>query len=157
MVSTPTGAGVVTTGDVPFHALAVKDVLEALATDDRGLSPAEVERRRAEVGPNRLPPAPKDNVLVRFSRHFRDVLIVVLLVAAGVTALLRHWVDASVILGVVIINAAIGFVQEGKAESALEGIRRMLSPHAHVRRDGEWLDVDAGDLVPGDIVRLRSG
>jgi magnesium-transporting ATPase (P-type) len=81
----------------------------------------------------------------------------VLLTAALVTALLQHWLDTGVILGVVLINAAIGFVQEGKAEDALQAIRSMLSPHAMVRRDGRLVTVDAADLVPGDLVQLQSG
>ncbi len=85
------------------------------------------------------------------------MLIYVLLGAAAITALLGHWIDTGVILGVVVINAIIGFIQEGKAEQALEGIRKMLSLHAQVCRDGRWNAIDADTLVPGDIVRLRSG
>jgi magnesium-transporting ATPase (P-type) len=90
-------------------------------------------------------------------QHFHDLLIYILIAAAAVTAVLGHWVDTGVILAVVIINAIIGFIQEGKAEQALEGIRKMLSLHAHTRRDGEWVELEADDLVPGDLVRLRSG
>ena len=77
--------------------------------------------------------------------------------AAGVTAALGHWVDTGVILGVVVINAIIGVFQEGKAEQALAGIRKMLSVHAQARRGGDWAEIAADELVPGDIVRLRSG
>jgi magnesium-transporting ATPase (P-type) len=76
---------------------------------------------------------------------------------AVITAALNHWVDTGVILAVVIVNAIIGFIQEGKAEQALAGIRKMLSLHAHAQRDGEWDEIEADDLVPGDLVRLRSG
>jgi magnesium-transporting ATPase (P-type) len=139
------------------HALPADDVLAQLASTREGLTEVEVEHRLQAVGPNRLPPAEKDGLLKRFFKHFNDALIYVLLVAAAITALLAHWVDTGVILGVVVLNAIIGFIQEGKAEQALEGIRRMLSLHAHVRRDGEWSEVEAETLVPGDIVRLRSG
>ncbi|MCK6376688.1 MAG: HAD-IC family P-type ATPase, partial [Zoogloea sp.] len=88
---------------------------------------------------------------------FNDVLIYVLLGAAAITASLGHWIDTGVILGVVVINAIIGFIQEGKAEEALAGIRKMLSLRAEACRDGHWSAVDADGLVPGDIVRLRSG
>jgi magnesium-transporting ATPase (P-type) len=84
-------------------------------------------------------------------------LIYILLVAVVVTALLRYWIDSGVILGVVVINAMIGFVQEGKAEQALQGLRKLLSLDAQVRRDGRWARVGAEDLVPGDVVRLQTG
>jgi len=122
-----------------------------------GLTEAEATRRLAEGGPNRLPTPVRDGFLKRFARHFRDVLILILIAAAGITALLGHWIDTGVILGVVVINAIIGFIQEGKAEAALAGIRRMLSAHAQVRRDSQWQQIDAERLVPGDIVRLKSG
>ena len=139
------------------HALTTDAALAALASDACGLSDAEAARRLDEVGPNRLPEPPRDGALKRFFKHFNDVLIYVLLGAAAITALLGHWIDTGVILGVVVINAIIGFIQEGKAEQALEGIRKMLSLHAQVCRDGRWNAIDADTLVPGDIVRLRSG
>ncbi len=139
------------------HALAADEVLKRLSAARDGLSSAEAARRLAEVGPNRLPQPPKDGLLKRFFKHFHDILIYILIAAAGITAVLGHWIDTGVILGVVVINAIIGFIQEGKAEEALEGIRKMLSVHAHARRDGQWTEVEADGLVPGDIVRLRSG
>jgi magnesium-transporting ATPase (P-type) len=105
----------------------------------------------------RPPDTQKEGVPKRFFKHFHDLLVYILLAAAVVTMGLGHWVDTGVILVVVLINAIIGFIQEGKAEQALEGIRRMLSLHALARRDGQWVEIEADDLVPGDIVRLRSG
>ena len=131
--------------------------MRQLSAGKDGLSFDEAERRLADVGPNRLPAPPKDGPLKRFFKHFHDVLIYILIAAAGITALLAHWIDTGVILGVVIINAIAGFIQEGKAEKALEGIRKMLSLNAQVRRDGQWGEVEADTLVPGDIVRLGSG
>ncbi|HSL75127.1 MAG TPA: cation-transporting P-type ATPase [Ilumatobacteraceae bacterium] len=139
------------------HAVPTDDVLRDLGADRDGLSAAEAAQRLEQEGPNRLPDAERERLVVRILRHFHDVLIYILLVAAAVTAVLGHWIDSFVILGVVVINAAIGFVQEGKAEEALEGIRKMLSLDAQVRRDGHWTHVDAEQLVPGDVVRLRSG
>ncbi|MDX9884295.1 cation-transporting P-type ATPase [Thauera sp.] len=139
------------------HGLGADEVMARLSSDSAGLSAAEAERRLAELGPNRLPTPPKEGLLKRFFKHFNDVLIYVLLAAATITAVLGHWIDTGVILGVVVINAIIGFIQEGKAEQALEGIRKMLSLRAHARREGQWSEVDADGLVPGDIVRLRSG
>ncbi len=141
----------------PAHTLTAAEVLERLVTSAEGLSRDEANRRLASHGRNRLPAPPRESLLKRFFKHFHDMLIYVLIAAALVTALLGHWVDTGVIFGVVIVNAIIGFIQEGKAEQALEGIRKMLSRHAQARRDGEWLELEADALVPGDIVRLRSG
>ncbi|SKC59911.1 HAD-IC family P-type ATPase [Krasilnikoviella flava] len=133
------------------------EVLAALRTDDGGLSAADAAARLAEVGPNRLPPPEKDPLWKRVLVHFDDVLIYILLVSAVLKAILGDWVDFTVILLVAVVNAAIGFIQEGRAESALDGIRQMLSVHAEARRDGAWAKVDADDVVPGDVVRVRSG
>jgi len=134
-----------------------QEVLAALRTDDGGLSAADAAARLAEVGPNRLPPPEKDPWWKRVLVHFDDVLIYILLVSAVLKAILGDWVDFTVILLVAVVNAAIGLVQEGRAESALDGIRQMLSVHAEARRDGAWATVDADDVVPGDVVRVRSG
>ena len=139
------------------HALAVDEALRQLSVERTGLAVGEAERRLADIGPNRLPAPAKEGLLKRFFKHFHDLLIYILIAAAGITAALGHWIDTAVILGVVVVNAIIGFIQEGKAEEALEGIRKMLSLNAQTRRDGHWAEVDAGTLVPGDIVRLRSG
>ena len=139
------------------HTLDTDDVLRRLESTADGLGTDETQRRLNLIGPNRLPDPRKANPVVRFLRHFNDVLIYVLLGAAAVTALLGYWIDTAVILGVVVINTIIGFVQEGKAEQALAGIRQMLSAAAHVRRDGAWQDITAEEVVPGDIVRLRAG
>jgi magnesium-transporting ATPase (P-type) len=139
------------------HALPANEVLQALDGRVDGLSADEAARRLQVVGPNRLPAPPKEGLLKRFFKHFHDLLIYILVAAAVITAALGHWIDTGVILAVVVINGVIGFIQEGKAEQALEGIRRMLSLHAHARRDGEWVEIEADDLVPGDLVRLRSG
>lgn len=147
---------------IPFdcldpHAREYDAVAADLNSSADGLTADEAAQRLTAIGPNRLPCLPGPGLLRRFFKHFNDPLIYVLLAAAAITALLGHWVDTGVILGVVTINAIIGFIQEGKAEKALEGIRKMLSLHADVLRDTVWTSVDAGDIVPGDIVRLRSG
>jgi magnesium-transporting ATPase (P-type) len=140
-----------------WHDLTAEEALERLDAGHEGLSPEEARRRLESHGPNRLPEAKPRSALLRFLAQFHNVLIYVLLAAALVTALLQHWLDTGVILGVVLINAAIGFVQEGKAEDALRAIRRMLSPHAMAWRGGRPVTVDAADLVPGDLVQLQSG
>jgi magnesium-transporting ATPase (P-type) len=139
------------------HALPAEDVLEQMRGQRDGLTAAEAADRLKAVGPNQLPAPPKEGLLKRFFKHFNDILIYILLVAGVAKAFLGHWVDACVILAVAVINAIVGFIQEGKAEEALEGIRKMLSLRAHTRRAGEWVELDAAELVPGDIVRLRSG
>ncbi|PTE19544.1 carbonate dehydratase, partial [Cereibacter changlensis JA139] len=139
------------------HALPAADCLAALDATPGGLSAAEAARRLAEHGPNRLPEARARGPLVRFLHQFHNVLIYVLLGAAIVTGALQHWVDTGVILAVVLANAIIGFLQEGKAEAAMAAIRGMLAPRAAVLRDGQRVSVDGADLVPGDIVLLEAG
>jgi len=139
------------------HAQSEGDCLAALSVTPAGLSGEEAARRRAEHGPNLLPTAPGRGPIVRFLLQFHNVLIYVLLAAAVVTAALAHWVDTGVILAVVLANAVIGFIQEGRAEQAMEAIRGMLAPHCAVLRDGRRQSLDAADLVPGDIVLLEAG
>ncbi len=140
-----------------WHALAPDAALNKLQSSPAGLTHSEAQQRRATHGANRLPQAAKRNVVARFLLHFHNVLIYVLLVCAAITALLSHWVDTGVILAVVIANAIIGFVQEGKAEQAMDAIRHMLAPRANVIRAGERIAVAGEDLVPGDIVLLEAG
>jgi Ca2+-transporting ATPase len=131
--------------------------LGALESGDHGLTDAEAARRLEHYGYNRLPQVDGPGPLIRFLRQFHNVLIYILIVASIGTALLGHWVDTGVIVGVVLINALVGFFQEGKAERALGAIRNMLSPTAQVIRQGKRQEVAAETLVPGDIVRLKAG
>ncbi|UCH41114.1 MAG: cation-transporting P-type ATPase [Gammaproteobacteria bacterium] len=140
-----------------WYALDSAEVMTRLRTSHEGLGEEEVKRSLAKYGPNRLPEPKKRGPLLRFLVQFHNLLIYVLLVASGVTAMLGHWVDTGVILGVVVVNALIGFVQEGKAENALREIRRMLSPQAMVLRAGRRGTLPAEELVPGDMVLLHSG
>lgn len=140
-----------------WHALAVEDALAKLESDRGGLKESEAQTRLKKYGPNRLKPPRRRGPLMRFLLQFHNVLIYVLLAAAGITALLGHWIDTGVILAVVIINSVIGFIQEGKAEQALEAIRKMLSLEATVIREGKRQAINAEQLVPGDVVLLRSG
>ncbi|MGM0594309.1 MAG: cation-transporting P-type ATPase, partial [Pseudomonadota bacterium] len=122
-----------------------------------GLTPEEASGRLEKYGPNRLTGTRGRSALSRFFSQFHNILIYILLVTGGVTLVLGHYVDAVVILLVVVINAIIGFVQEGKAEQALEAIKQMLSHTANVNRGGELVSVPADQLVPGDVVVLASG
>jgi magnesium-transporting ATPase (P-type) len=144
--------------DKNWHALAPQGVLSELKTTaEHGLNSEEIERRRAHYGPNHLPETHSRGPLLRFIVQFHNLLIYVLLGTAVITAVLGHWVDTVVILGVVLINSVIGFVQEGKAEDALAAIRNMLSSQAMVLRNGKRFAIPAEELVPGDIVLLQSG
>ncbi|MDP2015297.1 HAD-IC family P-type ATPase [Hydrogenophaga sp.] len=140
-----------------WHTLDTPGVLETLHTTDTGLTPAQAAERLAQHGPNRIEQIAHTRWWMRLLRQFNNLLIGVLLVAALVTFWLRDYLDAAVILGVVVINAIIGFVQEGKAERALDAVRAMLASRATVLRGGERHEIDAADLVPGDVVLLESG
>jgi len=140
----------------PF-ALEVSQVQEALQTGPSGLTSAEAAVRLGIVGENVLPEPPRTPAWLRFLAHFNDTLIYILLGAAAIKAIMADWLDFWVIMAVAIINAVIGFVQEGRAEKALAGIRGLLSNEASVRRDDGWLTVPASQLVPGDLVRLAPG
>jgi len=140
-----------------WHALGAEETLHELGADQGGLSSSDAAARLATHGPNRPPQAPGRSVLVRFLLQFHNVLIYVLLGAAAITAFLGHMIDTGVILAVVLANAVIGFVQEGKAEKAMDAIRQMLAPRANVMRDGERRSIEGDSLVPGDIVLLEAG
>lgn len=144
-------------GTTLWYALESEEVFTALNSSAQGLSTDEASKRFAKYGPNRMKPVKKKTIAERFFYQFHNILIYVLLAAAGVTVLLEHWIDAGVIFGVVVINALIGVVQEGKAEKALDAIRKMLSLQAMVRREGRFDLVEADTLVPGDVVNLQSG
>jgi len=141
----------------PWHQQEVSHALEALGSGAEGLTEAEAGERLRRYGPNRLTPPKKRGILMRFLLQIHNVLIYVLIGAAGVTAALGEWTNTGVILGVVLINAFIGFIQEGKAEKSLDAIRNLLSPRATLIREGHRREVAAEDLVPGDIVLLSSG
>lgn len=141
-----------------WHALTAQEALERLEVEPgRGLSEGEAAERLEAHGPNRLPTPQRESALKRLLKQFHNLLIYILLVAGVVTALLGKWLDSAVIFGVVLVNAVIGYLQEGKAEKALDAIRGMLSPRALVLRGGERRTVDAEQLVPGDIVLLEAG
>jgi magnesium-transporting ATPase (P-type) len=146
-----------TPGNVRWHNLSAQEALTLLGASAAGLASEEMQQRLDRFGPNRLTPPSRRGPLRRFLLQFHNMLIYVLLAAASVTALLAHWVDTAVIVGVVVINSIIGFIQEGKAEQAMEAIRRLLSPEATVLRGGKRVVVEADTLVPGDIVLLQSG
>ena len=142
---------------IVHHAAPVEATLTALDATVKGLDNDEAELRLREFGANRLPQPPRRNPVLRFLAHFHNVLIYVLLGAAVITAGLGHIVDTGVILAVVVANGIIGFIQEGRAEQAMEAIRQMLAPRTSVMRDGHRRSLDGALVVPGDIVLLEPG
>ena len=141
----------------PWHSIPLKEVMIAFGAHSDGLSEEEARRRLARHGPNSLPPAKPRSALRRFIAQFENLLLQVLLGTVVVMAAIGHYTDAAVILAVVLANATMGFVQEGKAESAIRAIQRMLAPKATVLRDGRRQTVPAETLVPGDIILIESG
>ncbi len=140
-----------------WHTLTGEQACAALQSRPTGLSGTQAAERLARHGPNRLVAATPPSVWLRLARQFNNLLLLVLMAASVVTAVLGHWLDTGVILAVVVLNAVIGFLQEGKAEKSLQAINHMLSPHALVWRDGHPVELDAAELVPGDVVQLASG
>ena len=141
----------------PWHGLDLQQVQERLGTGDSGLDAESAAERLRRDGPNQLPAPHRRSLLQRLAAQFHNVLIYILLVAAAGTAVLGHLLDTVVILGVVVINALIGFIQEGRAEKALAAIRDLLSLEARVMRDGERQRVPAAELVVGDLVMIEAG
>ncbi|HEY9052066.1 MAG TPA: cation-transporting P-type ATPase [Gammaproteobacteria bacterium] len=141
----------------PWHSLETSNVFEKIESSEQGLSSDSASDRLARFGANHIKPPKRETSLTRFLKQFHNVLIYVLLASGIVTVILGHLVDSSVIFGVVFINAIIGFIQEGKAERALDAIRNMLSHQAHVKRDGHFISLPAEQLVPGDVVQIQSG
>ena len=140
-----------------LHALPQEEALRRLETGMVGLASDEAARRLREIGPNRLPDTPAPSAFRRFLAQFDNLIVYLLIGSTVVTALLGHWVDAGVIAAVVLVNAVIGFIQEGRAEQAMAAIRGMLAPHAAVLRDGRRATVEAADLVAGRHGADRSG
>lgn len=141
------------------HAVAVAEIESALGTDvDRGLSSTEARARLDRFGPNRITEDEGPGRWALLARQFTDVLVLILLAAAVISGvLLGDWLEAAVIVAIVLINAAIGFVQEVKAADAAEGLRRLASPSATVVREGAESRVDTESIVPGDVILVEAG
>ncbi|MBX3710029.1 MAG: cation-transporting P-type ATPase [Gammaproteobacteria bacterium] len=140
-----------------WHTLTQEDIQLRLRTTSDGLTENEARRRLAKYGPNQLASIKRRGPLIRLLAQFHNVLLYIMLGAALVTASIGHWIDTAVLLAAVIINVIIGFIQEDKAEAALDAIRAMLPTHTTVIRSGNQQEIDASGLVPGDVVLLASG
>ncbi|KEH51853.1 cation-translocating P-type ATPase [Streptococcus macedonicus] len=143
-----------------FYIQGEDETLEALQSSREGLSTAEAQKRLDEYGHNELEEGQKRGLLARFLDQFKDLMIIILLVAAALSVITEGTeglTDALIILAVVILNAAFGVYQEGQAEAAIEALKDMSSQIARVRRDGHVVEIDSRELVPGDIVMLEAG
>ncbi|MGT2666081.1 cation-translocating P-type ATPase [Streptococcus rifensis] len=143
-----------------FYTLSESDVLSKLDTTTDGLTSAQAEERLATYGRNELEEAEKRTLFQKFLDQFKDLMIIILLAAAGLSVLtegMHGLTDAIIILLVVVLNAAFGVYQEGQAEAAIDALKSMSSPSARVLRDGHAKEVDSKELVPGDIVMLEAG
>ncbi len=141
-----------------FYTQSSEEVLKNLDSSIEGLSTAQAQERLATYGRNELEEGEKRSLLAKFLDQFKDLMIIILLVAAALSVLTEGMdglTDAMIILAVVVLNAAFGVYQEGQAEAAIEALKNMSSPMARVRRDGHVIEIDSKELVPGDIVFLK--
>ena len=140
-----------------FEQYSVAEAISELKTDGaRGLSGTEAARRLRQYGRNEMKEARKKTAAESFLEQLNDPLIYVLLVAAAVSVFLREVSDAIIIAVVVLLNATVGMLQEGKARRALESLKRLTSPKAMVIREGRRREIPAAELVPGDLVCLEA-
>jgi Ca2+-transporting ATPase len=140
-----------------WHSLRSDEVLLALNSGRSGLTEAEAGTRLLQYGSNELKGKKKTPPIVAFLRQFLSPLIYVLLVAAIISVVVEHFIDAGVILVVLLLNAVVGFMQEMRAEKAMEALIQMAAPRARIRRDGRVRLLPAKEIVPGDILLLETG
>lgn len=141
-----------------WHAVAAEDVLRDLATPrDTGLTVEEAKHRLERFGPNKLAEAPPPSFWQLLWEQFNNFVVMLLIVAAIISALLGDWVEAAAIMAIVVLNAVLGIVQERRAEAALAALRQLSAPDANVLRDGHRVTIPSTELVPGDIVFLEAG
>jgi Ca2+-transporting ATPase len=143
---------------VTWHALSAEEVLKRLETPgNTGLTTAQVEERQKKYGPNQLEEKPRATFLQLVLEQLKSFIVILLIVAAIISALLGEWIDAGAIMAIVVLNAILGVVQESRAEQALAALKKLAAPEAQVLRDGRRQSVPADQLVPGDIVLLEAG
>ncbi len=141
-----------------WHHIPGKQVGELLDSDiENGLSAFDVKHRLKHFGPNEMSAAKRRHPILQFLAQFHQPLVYILLAAGLITALLQEWIDSGVIMAVILVNAVIGFLQESKAEAAIESLRQIVTTESTVVRDGKVIRVRSQEIVPGDIVRLQSG
>ncbi len=147
-----------------WETLRKEEVIKKLETDRRhGLSESDAKERIAKYGKNVIRDKPKESLIVKFFKQFNDFMIIILIIASIVSAAVSFWqgendyFDSIIIIAIVVLNALMGVIQEAKAEKSIESLKKMAPPKAKVIRDGENNEINAEDLVPGDIVLLEAG
>jgi Ca2+-transporting ATPase len=142
---------------VKWHALSADEVLERLEAPQSGLTSAEAAARLAAYGPNQLSEAPRPSFLNMVLDQLNNFVVILLIVAALVSAILGDFIEAGAIFAIVLLNAVLGVIQESRAEESLAALKRMAAPEAHVLRDGRRITIPSRELVPGDLVFLEAG
>ncbi|MCJ7429751.1 HAD-IC family P-type ATPase, partial [Candidatus Bathyarchaeota archaeon] len=140
-----------------WHAMEIDETMKQLNVESTGLSQEEVQKRRQQYGTNELQKEKGPSAVKMFIEQFEDLLIVILLIATGLSIYLGEITDAIVIIAIVLACAILGFVEEFRSEKALEALKKMTAPTAMVLRDGKEVKVQTSELVPGDIVLLYTG
>jgi len=140
-----------------WHAMETKELMESLKTTENGLSEEETKRRLQEFGPNELVERKRVTPLQIFLGQFKDIFVIMLLVATVISFLIGELIDASTIAAIVVLNSVVGFVQEYRSEKAMEAMKKLTAPKARVLRDGGEVIIPAREVVPGDVVLLEAG
>jgi magnesium-transporting ATPase (P-type) len=142
---------------VNWHQYDIDELYDSLQSSQFGLTTAEAQHQQTEVGMNFLPKASPPHPFMRLVKQFHNPLIYLLLVAAGVAFWLNHMVDTIVIMAAVLVNAITGFVQEQRAQKAMNALSKLITPRVKVKRDGIWQDLSSRALVPCDVVMIEAG
>ncbi|TDT51118.1 calcium-transporting P-type ATPase, PMR1-type [Fonticella tunisiensis] len=140
-----------------FHALSKQEIFEKFKSQENGISREDAQKRLEKYGYNEFKEKKGKSMLERFIDQFKDILIIILLIAAAISFALGERIDSVIILLIVVLNAILGVVQENKAEQSLNALKKMAAPLAHVIRDGKSAEIPAREVVPGDIVVLEAG
>lgn len=140
-----------------WHLLPLSEISQKLKTSPSGIDSTTATQRLSEYGENKIAEKKKKTLLQKLLNQFTDFMILILIAAAIISGVLGDMTDAIIILAIVIINAAVGFIQEYRAEKAMEALKKMAASHARILRDGKNIEIPATDVVPGDVVRLEAG
>ncbi|MCJ7720473.1 MAG: HAD-IC family P-type ATPase, partial [Candidatus Hadarchaeum sp.] len=141
----------------PWHSMKIEEALHTLNAKLGGLSSEDAKKRLQEYGSNELKKEKRKSHILLFFEQFKNILIIILLIATGLSLALGEVYDAIVIISIVIVSAALGFAQEHRAEKALEALKKMTAQTALVLRDGKEIQIRARDIVPGDILLFSTG
>lgn len=147
-----------------WETLRKEEVLKKLGTSQKeGLTNEDVKKRQQKYGKNKLKEKPKESMFIKFIKQFNDFMIIILIIASIVSAIVssmqgeNDYIDSIIIIAIVILNAVMGVVQETKAEKSIEALQKMTPPKAKVIREGNTSEINADELVPGDIIILETG